>query len=46
MKDITEKFRSSDIISDLKEEVQTKEFWAIVDLKAYARWKVQQQAFK
>jgi hypothetical protein len=38
MKDITGKLRSQDIISDLMEEVQSKEFWATVDLKAYARW--------
>jgi hypothetical protein len=40
MKDIVGKLRSQDIISDLKEEVNSREFWATVDLKAYARWKV------
>jgi hypothetical protein len=38
MKDIMGKLRSQDIISDLIEEVHSKEFWATVDLKAYARW--------
>ena len=41
MKDFTGKLRSQDIISDLKKEVNLREFWATVDLKAYARWKVQ-----
>jgi hypothetical protein len=40
MEDISGKLRSQDIISDLKEEVHTREFWATVDLKAYARWQV------
>jgi hypothetical protein len=33
MKDITEKLRSPDIISELKDEVHLKEFWSTVDLK-------------
>jgi hypothetical protein len=40
MKDITDKFRCPDLITNLKEEVNSREFWATVDLKAYARWKV------
>jgi hypothetical protein len=40
LKDITGKLRSQDIISDLLEEVHSREFWARVDLKAYAKWQV------
>jgi hypothetical protein len=34
MIDITEKLGSPDLITDLKEEVNKKEFWQGVDLKA------------
>ena len=40
MKDIMGKLRSQDIISDLMEEVNSREFWATVDLKAFAKWQV------
>jgi hypothetical protein len=38
--EITKKLRDPDLIADLKDEVHSKEFWASVDLKAYARWQV------
>jgi hypothetical protein len=46
LKDSTEHLQEPEILVTLKEEVHTKEFWATVDLKAYARWQVMKQELK
>ena len=46
LKDSTENLQEPEILVNLKEEVNTKEFWAMVDLKAHARWQVMKQELK
>ena len=46
LKDSTEHLQEPEVLVTLKEEVHTKEFWATVDLKSYARWKVMKQEHK
>ena len=40
LKDSTEHLKEPEVLVTLKEEKEDKEFWATVDLKSYARWKV------
>ena len=40
LKDSTEHLKEPEVLVTLKEEKEDKEFWAMVDLKSYARWQV------
>ncbi len=46
LKDSTEQIQEPDVLVTLKEEKEDKEYWATVDLKSYARWKVMKQEHK
>ena len=46
LKDSTEHLKEPEVLVTLKEEKEDKEFWATVDLKSYARWKVMKQELK
>ena len=43
LKDSTEHLKEPEVLVTLKEEKEDREFWATVDLKSYARWKVMKQ---
>jgi len=40
MREVTERLHQLDLLSCLKEEKESKKFWATVDLKALVQWKI------
>ena len=46
LKDSTEHLKEPEVLITLKEEKEDRAFWATVDLKSYARWKVVKQEHK
>jgi hypothetical protein len=46
LKDSSDNLKEPEVLVTLKEEKEDKEFWATVDLKSYARWKVMKQEHK
>ena len=46
LKDSTEHLKEPEVLVTLREDKEVKEFWATVDLKSYARWKVMKQEHK
>jgi hypothetical protein len=40
MREVTERLHQADFLSCLKEEKESKKFWATVDLKALVQWKI------
>ena len=40
MREVTERLHNPDLLSNIKEEKQDKQFWAIVDLKSLVQWKI------